>query len=509
MTFTANVGTAAAFENLTFNNMTAGPNTFGTLNFDTKAGAAFINLIGEAAPHTSLTKINVAGTNFFGLNVTDAGGTLATIATAIDATNNSAGVLITGLGASAHTLTGGSGDDTFLFAGNLGTTDTVTGNNNTTSVGDTIGANGATLAAVTAAAKPTVTGIERLFIQDDIGGAGTVVNAALFGGAVSNFLLADQGAAGITALTVNGLTAGTSAAPNNFRFNGDLGANTGVLTFNINNAQDAGTVNYATLDMRGGATTATSAIVLNGVENITVDTSNATGEQTFNITDAALQSLTVKGGQNVVLNGAALGSGVTTIDATGLTGAALLNVQLSAAATSGAAINTAGGADVIIGSQLNDTINTFGGADTITGMGGADKMNGGTGVDTFIYTAGVETGVATFGTATTSTATLDILTVNTGDLINITAVDGATADALLGTLQVAGNLSNTLAGTTTVQRVLGVYDATANTFTVGVTGANAVLLGWDSNEATTEVDHSIILVGVTDVTDIAAGVITV
>ncbi|MCB1921582.1 MAG: DUF4214 domain-containing protein, partial [Candidatus Competibacteraceae bacterium] len=590
VTITSNVGAGVAYENITFANVSPVANSLGEIDIDAKDGSAFLNLRTDAV-QTSIKTIKVMGTNAVGLNVADAAGNLETTATTINASGNSGGVFVTGLGAAAHTVTGGSGNDLFAFGANLGSTDTITGGDQTSGIGDTLSANGAQLAAVTAAVKPTVTGIETLMIANDLRGVATTVDAALFGGSVSNVRIANQvtnaGAAANAAVVAadaaaaaadaadaavadptahaaataalsaavlaaggsaaaaaaaaaayvqgdataqaagtgtaaaaaaaddaadavvfNGLTALAAGSSNNFRFDGELGTATGSYTFNILNAQDAGTNNSATLDMRGGAVTAVSTVVLNGVENITVDTTNATGAKAFNITDAALQVLKVQGGQAVNLSGAALGAGVTTVDGTGLTGTAGLTVTLSAAATVGALVNTAGGADIIIGSSLNDTINTFGGGDTITGLGGADKMNGGAGNDTFWYTATGQTGVASFGTGSTSTATLDVLTVNAGDTVNLTGslVTDANYD-FFGTLQVAGNLSNVTTATT-VERVLGVYDATAGTFTVGVTNANAVLLNWSNGDDAT-VDESIVLVGVTDVTSIANGVVTV
>ncbi|MBN8517958.1 MAG: hypothetical protein J5X22_02630 [Candidatus Accumulibacter sp.] len=498
---TGPVGATGANSAFTIGPVVAVANSLAEIDFEAKSGAGFVTLTTDAV-QTSLKTIQVTGTNAFTLAL--AADQVATTATTINAGGNSGGFTLTGLGAAAHTVTGGSGSDLFAFGANLGATDAITGGDGT----DTLSANGAQLAAVTAAVKPTVTTVETLMIADDVGAVATTVDASLFGGSVSNARVADQGAAGVAAITFNGLKAAASGSSNNIRLDGDVGATGGTLTFNILNAQDAGTANAVTLDLRGGATTATSAVVLNGVETLTVDTTNGTGAKTFNITDAALQSLTVMGGQNVTINGANLGAGVTTINATGMTGAAALTATLNPAATSGAAVTTAGGADVIVGSQLNDTISTAGGADDITGLGGADKLNGGTGNDTFRYTAANQTGVATFGTGSTSTATLDVLTVNAGDQISLAgAMTTAANYDFLGTLQVAGNLSNTTT-TTTVQRVLGVYDATAGTFTVGVTGANAVMLNWANNDDTSS-DESIILVGVNDVTSVTDGVLTV
>ncbi|EGV32478.1 outer membrane protein [Thiorhodococcus drewsii AZ1] len=503
LTVTANVGLATAFENITFNDAVAtSPNSFGEIVVDAKNGAGYFNIISDAQ-QTSINTITVKGTNAVGLNVADVAGNLEVTASTIEASANSGGVWVTGLGATGHTVTGGVGNDRFDFAANLDSTDTIDGNGGM----DTLSANGAQLAAVTSAVKPTVTEVETLMVADDVGAVATTVNAALFGGAVNNVRIADQGAAGAAVTVFNGLKAAASGSANNIRFDGDLGANGGSYTFNILNASDAGTDNSVNLDMRGGATTATSTVVLNGVEHISIDTSKATGIQTFNITDTALTDLTVTGGQNVVINGAALDGAVSSIDASGLTGTASLNVQLNAAATVGAAVTTAGGADTIVGSSLNDNISTGGGIDTITGGTGADKLNAGIGNDTFIWASDTDSGVMTAGTTSTSTSTLDIVTVNAGDTINLAASNVTLAT--LGTLQVAGNLTTTVTAFTELQRVVGVFDETANTFTAGATGANAVMLSWDAAAADTTVDQSIVLVGVTDVSAIAAGVVTV
>jgi hypothetical protein len=508
VTVTANVGTTNA-QNLTFAPTTAVPNSLAEININAKGGTANLNLITDAA-QTSLKTIKVEGTNAATISVADATGNLETTATTLDASGNSGGVRFTGLGAATHKVTGGAGNDRFDFGANLDSTDIIIGGGNTSSVGDILSANGAQLAAVTNAVKPTVTGIETLMIANDVDATATTVDAALFGGGVGNVRIVDQGTTNVAAVTFNNLT---SLTTNTFRFDGDVGASGGSYTFNILNAQDAGTNNSALLDLRNstGAFTGTSAVVLNGVENITVDTTNATGAATtfaFNITDAALQTLTLKGGKNIDLTGANLGAGVTTVNATGLTGTATADITLNTAATTGAAVTTAGGADTIVGSQLNDTISTFGGADDITGLGGADKLNGGDGNDTFRYTATAQTGVATFGSGSTSTSTLDILTVNAGDFINLTGSLGTDGNYdAFGVLQVAGNLSNVTTANT-VERVLGVYDSTAGTFTVGTTGANAVMLNWSNGDDTSS-DESIILVGVTDVSSVTNGVVTV
>lgn len=154
-----------------------------------------------------------------------------------------------------------------------------------------------------------------------------------------------------------------------------------------------------------------------------------------------------------------------------------------------------------------DDITGSAGADTIDGGTGADELSGGAGVDTFLYNSATDTGVAT-AAASTSTSTLDILSVAAGDLISLAGAltTAANYDAL-ETLQTAGAIDNVVTGTT-VNRVQGVYDSSANTFTPGATGANAVLIEYASDDGNTA-DQGIILTGVTDVTSITNGVLTV
>lgn len=499
------VGVTGTNSAITFSSDTnGGATSFGEIDLVGNGTASFVtlNTTGVGA-QTTIKTIKASGAA--DLTVALAADGIATTATTIDASASTGKFILSGLGAATHTVTGGSGDDSFNFGANLDVTDVISGG----SAGmDTLGATGAQLAAMTSTAKATVSGIDELFMTDDVAAVGTTVTASLFGGSVTNIRIADQSNAGVAAVTFNAIAPAASGSANTFRFDGDFGATGGAYTFSINNATDAGTSNSVVLDMRGVASTATSAFTMNGVENLTINTVRATGTQTFNITDAALQNVTILGGQSVDIDGVALGAGVAKVDASGLTGTAALSLLLTAAgATTGCAVTTAGGADTIVGSSLNDTINTGAGADTITGGLGADKINGGIGNDTFNLTVVGQTGVATFGTTSTSTSTLDIYTVNSGDLISLAGLSNTYA--ALGTLQSAGNLSSTLSAATAVSRVIGVYDSVANTFTVGATGANSVLISYDNTAAAATADESILLVGVTDVASIAAGVITV
>ena len=174
---------------------------------------------------------------------------------------------------------------------------------------------------------------------------------------------------------------------------------------------------------------------------------------------------------------------------------------VTVAAVTGAAGDNAG----------SDTITGGAGADTIIGGTGADVMNGGLGNDAFLQVSATDTGFVA-AAAAISTVALDKITVNTGDTIALFLQSAGGYDAF-ATLVTTGNVQNTVTANTgtngTVARTQGIYDATANTFTVGATGANAVLVSYSTTNAGTTADQQIVIVGVTDLTSVTDGVITV
>lgn len=203
-------------------------------------------------------------------------------------------------------------------------------------------------------------------------------------------------------------------------------------------------------------------------------------------------------------------SGSPTVDLTNATlvgGASAVAIKLLALDGVANTLTGTAYADSITGGTGNDILSGNAGVDTITGGTGVDVMTGGAGNDAFMYTATSQTGVAT-AAASTSTTTLDILNVAAGDTISLTGSTSTDANYdAFGTLVTSGTISLTVT-TTTVGRVQGVYNSAANTFTVGSSGANAVLVSWSNNDDTSA-DESIVLVGVSDVTSVTDGVITV
>lgn len=481
----------------TINIDSATANTVGaeTIAITASTTGSFITL---ATNDTSVTRINASGAAALDINIST---NVTTTATTIDGSGMTAALSISGLGTAAHTVTGGTAGDTFAFGASLGTTDTIDGGTGT----DTLSANGADLAGMTTTARATVSSIETLMIANDVAATATAINATNFGSSVSNVRIADQSTNDVADVTVNNLVAATTGS-NNFRFDANTGAQGGSYTFNITNATNGGTANSANIDMRGAANTSLSTIVLNGVETLTISTAEATGTKTFNITDTALQSLTVSGVQSVDIDGAALGTNVGTVTASGLTNSAALNVALSTSAITSANITTGGGGDLIQATQLNDTIVSGSGNDTIQGNAGADTINVGSGTDTVRFIT-ADTGAFTApGTNTISTTTFDKVTGMAASdilILNAAGYTGTPGAAGNNVMVAATSAGNTLVGIGSANRVdlvRGNYDSAANTF-VGSSSGTDSLLVYDGNaaQATTALE-AIVLIGYTGAT---------
>ena len=209
---------------------------------------------------------------------------------------------------------------------------------------------------------------------------------------------------------------------------------------------------------------------------------------------------------NLTFTGAAFGAVTQLVLSTTGNGATFLT-----GASQATTINGGSGIDTIVGGA---------GVDSITGGAGADIMTGGGLADVFIIGATTAaTGVATAGTASTSTTTLDIITVDVAANVKInfaaTLVTEGNYDAFT-TISNGGNIALTVAeGATpnngTVSLIMGTYNATANTFTSSSTGVNAAMLSAAGTNAGTTATDSIIIVGVTAAGDfaIADGIVTI
>jgi len=163
-----------------------------------------------------------------------------------------------------------------------------------------------------------------------------------------------------------------------------------------------------------------------------------------------------------------------------------------------------GGNDYIDAGAGNDTITTGAGNSTVRGGTGKDDITFGIGTNTLEYSAKSQTGAVTFSTGAASTTSIDVITgAGAGEKIDLTGISATYAT--FATLNTTGTTIG--ASGTVVARVKG--DLVSGVFTASSTGAD-LLVAWDNDAGSSGTTvEGIVLVGVTDVTSIAAGVITV
>ena len=195
---------------------------------------------------------------------------------------------------------------------------------------------------------------------------------------------------------------------------------------------------------------------------------------------------------------------VTALDNAVVSGASTqLNLDASLIVNAGNILSVTGGGG-------RDTIIGGAGADTITGGAGVDQLTGGAGADRFVQSAAAS-GLLTAGAGASTTTALDVIYVGAGDTISLGAsVDTIASYDTLTAIAEAGNFSNTVTAAN-VQVVRGIYSAANNTFTIATVaaGANAVMINYDDNAAGTAAAQSVVLVGVTALTSMTDGIITV
>jgi hypothetical protein len=460
---TVNGVTGAAQVNV--NTQTANTAGFETINLVASGTTSSITL--ETNDTAGLATVNVSGS----ANITVAMGTnLSTTARTINASAATGNVTVTGagtdpLGAAVHTVTGGSGNDTFTFGVNYvgaeaaaATRDTVNGGAGTDTLSMTI----ARAVAASTTAQTNVTNIETLSISD------AWVDGKSFD--VSRF-------SGVTTLNLIAGTAGTSTATvasgTTVVIAGDsAGGSVTSFTVDGTSTTDTLTLNMAGFDFAGGG-----AETFNGVETLNINT-GAT------VTDAATfaNTLTVNasaGGQSTIT---ATGANALTI-----TGALTGVVNLNASALTGVLTlsDTQGNAMTITGGSKGDTIRGSASADLITGGEGADVIRGLAGNDT-INLAETTAAVDIVHFASTTANGLDTINgftaggTTTTDDLNVVAMTAAaiTAGTLISSasaavdtadrrdfLQVINTDGTAASITTGGSKTLAFADLTAGTLT--------------------------------------------
>ena len=532
---TATLANVSSFETVTANFATG---TTGNLSFTLSDAFASNN--------------RDSATSALTVGVTEGGGTgtLTVNGSAVTGTG-----LILNSSTRADTLTGGAGNDVFVFALNTAISgESITGGDGTDVIRftDNNSLNGITLT--------TIEGIQFGVPGANTGAVTLSANAATLSGQTFTVAEVDTSdSVNVIALTANGLATidlskitataasdgSTFAATNDqvtISFTGNADANlahtyTGSgLADQITNAANtvsdtliggAGNDNFIYATDAGGGTGVVNVIANNAfIDSIsggsgTADTITITGTNAITIANTvswtnvntvevlALGSAT-QAAVSITPAASAWTAGIRTItfalDTDATTGADTVDASSQTSTTIGL---------TFIGSAGIDNITGGAGNDAITGGAGADVIVTGTGVDTVNIAATGDTGAVTNWTVANpgvqSTTTLDKITVSAGDLVNIgagaitfTAFGGVTTAAVDGLLTV----SEGSAGTFKVYT--GAYSAGGATFTSGNAGGS-VLVVWDTNGTTAgNTYNAVVLVGVDTVTSIStAGLITV
>jgi len=238
----------------------------------------------------------------------------------------------------------------------------------------------------------------------------------------------------------------------------------------------AGTIKAGTLD-------------LTGIENLTI-ASNSSSGFTVNsviIKDADVRTITATGAQDLSVTGLASnfgttatatnGTGVSTVDASAMTGKFTFDAANMVTGYAGTSILGGSGNDTItLSTQSTVTVNAGAGDDTITTANVSSTLTGGAGADTFDVSATLagSTGVRT-----------NITDAAKGDIIKFTATGTAafastavvvdTADALAGGVIDAYDLASSADGSTNNQ--IKWFQLNGNTYIVNHVGSSTTEFG--------------------------------
>ncbi|SOD98747.1 beta strand repeat-containing protein [Caenispirillum bisanense] len=477
----------AAAVSLNTTSTTTGATGIETLNvvLAGAAGTAANSVTLNTNAAASLSKVVVSGSSAGNLTM---GTNITTTATTIDASAASGAITLAGIGAAAHTITLGSGNDSVDMGGNLTSADTVKGGTGTDTIASTA-ANWNTLNTA-GAVLTSVTEFETLRVTDDAAsGVNATIDASLVGAV--NLRLAAQAQAGGETVTVNNLGGSTGTA--SVRLDGSVAG----VTLNVKDATLPGTANVVNLDVRG--TSATSTFTMNGVETVNVDASNATTAHTLAMTDGALTTLKIVNTGAATFNTGTLGANVSSVDASGVTGAGAVTITLNGTANSGATVTGSAGADTITGSNQLDVINAGAGNDVIIQSLGNDRINVGTGTDDFRMgdlgdknTAITITGGTTIDTVAEG---FDIVTgMSAGDTIRMAANYTGVGAAAANTAVTAVAFNTTFADNG-ANLVRGTYNSSNGQFVISATGADSLFVADVDDTGGTSDFSGVVLVG--------------
>lgn len=388
--------------------------TSGDITIDTAIETVSIASNGTAA--NTINDLVTGATGAAALTLTGSAG--LTITTALDApvitvdasgTSGATSILIDQAG--THTLTGGSGNNTF----NLGTTftsaDIINGGDGT---GDKLSVGEGEAVAITAA-DSNISNVEILDLTEALGNA-TTVDLTLFGASA---------ATAPTTLEFSAGTAGTGGATVASGSTIDMEADIDD-TFTITVA-GSGTSDTVTLIL-DDADVASNNIVATSVETLNI-TSTGTADGGANVIAGTVAVNSLAGTQSVIVTGgeAITFTGVVTADV--LDASALTDVLTVTAGTNASAEVTGGSANDILtmGDGNADVINGSAGNDIITfDVEVTDFITGGDGNDVFLMDN--DTDIAFAGAVITDLGTNDDLDLDESTLETNTAGGEAVAE---------------------------------------------------------------------------------
>jgi len=456
------VSGSADVQALTFTNTTNG-----TVTID---GVETINA--TAVGESTITQLD--GASATTLNISGAGDlTLSGVETTMVTINAAemTGALDVTLGTANHTVTGGSGNDTFTFGTALTKDDTVTGGDGTDTLELTMQAT-----TLTATDTHTVTGVETLALGGEANGAldfDAFSNPSTF----TSVVVTNRDDAEDATLT--DIPAGIAVTLQNA--SGTAADDFGTVAIDLKDfSGSADSVALTLINKQTGADSdnsqemAIASLTANGVESMTIATERQSTSGTAeditltSFTANALTSLTVTG--NADLQMTAPGT-VTTYDASAATG--IQTVTFSG--TKNVTVTTGSADDVIaLGTTYtdNDTINGGDGDDTFsfTQANGADDRVALTSIETITLTGPTA--------ATSNSSTIDLKDADS--VTTLTLVNGEgdiTVDNILPTLTTINIDGTSAAGTAGVLTFNMDDDTSADSITIEIQLDNTGYIG--------------------------------
>lgn len=201
---------------------------------------------------------------------------------------------------------------------------------------------------------------------------------------------------GVDFADVSGSYRNSSPTPFDFKF---TSANETVsateLTLSAGDSlSDGSTADNDVLNLVLGAGGPAAPAAISNIETINLKTSGVTAAAGFvnlaGVTGAKVLNVSGPSGAPIVITGAGVGgsldgSGITTIDASGVTSAVNgVTAFFTAATTAALKFTGSNAADVFVGGNGADTINGNAGDDFLVGGAGADTIDGGAGIDNIL-----------------------------------------------------------------------------------------------------------------------------